>query len=112
MKNSYYIIPFIASLVFLALPIVAWAIEIPNPLKAQTFEELVGAIIDIIFKLALVVAPLMIVIAGLLFVTGGGSPESVQKAKNIVLYTVIGLAVILLAESILAVLEELLKPVL
>lgn len=110
MKNRCLTISFIAGITLLILPVIVWAVAIPNPLKADTFEELVNAIIGFITKLAFAVAPIMILIAGFLFVTGGGNPGSLQRAKNIILYTVIGLAVILLAGSLIKIIEDLLSP--
>jgi len=84
------------------------AICIQNPLCAQTFDQLINAIIDFIYKIAFAIAPLMIIIAGFYFVTAGGDPKRVETAKNIILYTCIGLAVILLAKGLVALLKQLL----
>jgi len=46
-----------------------------------------------------IAAVIVIVIAGIYLIVGGGSDESRQKAIKIVLYTVIGLLVILLASA-------------
>lgn len=79
-----------------------------NPLKYGSFEELVGAITKFVFNMALVVAPIMIVIAGIMFVTSAGDPEKVKKAREVALYTVIGFAVIIAASGLIKVLQSLL----
>ncbi|MFA5747425.1 MAG: pilin [Candidatus Paceibacterota bacterium] len=71
-----------------------------NPLCYDTLEDLVNALINILFVVALVVVPLMFVWAGMLFVTANGEPAKLAKAKNIMLYTVIGLGIILLSRAI------------
>lgn len=71
-----------------------------NPLCYNTFQELIGALINILFVVALAIVPLMIVWAGMLFITGNGDPNKLSKAKNIMLYTVIGLGIILLSRAI------------
>lgn len=48
------------------------------------------------------VAVLIIVIAGLKFVTSGGNPQSVSKARSTILYAIIGLIVIIASEAIVA----------
>lgn len=89
----------------------AKAIEIENPLEADTFEELIEAIINLIFNIALVVAPMMIILGGFLFITAGGSPERVEQAKKIIFYALAGLIIIFLAKGIIALLKEIfLKP--
>jgi len=45
-------------------------------------------------------AVITIIIAGFYFVTGGGNPSTVTKAKNAILYSVIGLVVIIIAFAI------------
>lgn len=45
-------------------------------------------------------AILAIIISGVKFATSGGDPGAVQKAKQALLYSIIGLAVVLLAYAI------------
>jgi hypothetical protein len=80
--------------------------QICNPLKYNSFEQLLSGISNFVFKIAMVLAPLMLVIAGLLWVTSAGDPKRVETAKNMALYTIIGLAVILLASGLVAVLKS------
>ena len=54
------------------------------------------------------IAPVMLIIAGFLFVTSGGSPERVQTAKKMMLYTLIGLVIILLAKGLITMLKSIL----
>ena len=83
-------------------------VTLENPIGAENFGELVDRIIDIFFTLALVVTPLMIVIAGLLFVTAAGNPNQVQTARNILLYSLIGFLIILVAKGIVELFIEVL----
>ncbi len=79
-----------------------------NPLSADSFEEIIDSLIDLIFSLSLVIAPLMIVWAGGLYVTSGGNSEQITKAKNIIIYTLTGFAVILLSKGFVAIIKQLL----
>lgn len=90
------------------LPNLAGAVEISNPLKWDNIEDLVYAIIDFIFAVATALVPLMIVIAAFYFVTSAGNPQQITTAKKIILYTVIGYAIILLSKGLILVLKEIL----
>ena len=83
-------------------------VTLENPIGASNFGELVDKIINVFFTLALYVTPLMIIIAGLLFVTAAGNPNQIQTAKNILLYTLIGFIIILLAKGIVKLFVEIL----
>lgn len=65
--------------------------------------DTIMTISDWIFWLALTLAGIMIVVAGVMFVTSAGSPEKAGKAKSMLTYSVIGFAVALLAKFIPAV---------
>lgn len=107
-----FLIPTLVLLVFgnLLLPqlIPTRAIEvaIENPLKAKTFAELIQTIIEGLRKIALVLAPLLIVIGGYYLMMAGGKPESVATGKKIILYTIVGLVIIIAAEILIGVLIE------
>ncbi len=81
-------------------PILAEAAPLPNPLQADDFNELIDSIINIIFNLSLLLAPLMIVVAGFLFVTAAGDPNRVNTAKKIILWTAVGFLIVLLSKGI------------
>ncbi len=55
--------------------------------------------LNLTYFVAGVVAVIVIIIAGITMVTNGGEPEAVKKARNMILYSVIGLVVILIAFS-------------
>jgi len=84
-------------------------IEIENPLDADTFEQLIGNLINFIFTIAIALAPIMILIAAFYFLTAGGDPKRVETGKNIILYTVIGLLIVMFARGLVAIIQEVLK---
>lgn len=81
---------------------------IDNPITTDTFSELIDMIVNIFFYLALALTPLMIVIAGFNFLTAGGNPSKIETAKKIILYTVIGFAIILLSKAIIGFVQGIL----
>lgn len=58
------------------------------------------SVLGVVFAILGVVAVLFIVIGGIQFMTSGGSSEQTNKAKNTILYAVIGLMVAVSAELI------------
>lgn len=79
---------------------------VKNPLKAKNFAEFVDNIIGLVFTLVIVIAPIAIIIAGFYFLTSGGDPTKVKRAKDILLYAVIGLVVVLLAKGIVELIKR------
>lgn len=73
---------------------------LPNPLNVCTFGDLVDSIMNYIFYIALVLAPLMAVVGAFMLLTAGGDPAQVNKAKEIFLYTGLGLLVVLLGRAV------------
>ncbi len=59
-------------------------------------------LLQILFGVIAALAVLMIVIAGLRFVTGQGNPQEISKARNTIVYAVAGLLIALVAESIVS----------
>lgn len=60
-------------------------------------DEVLAGILGIVYFVAGVVAVVVIIIAGFMFVTAAGDPTTVTKAKNAILYAVVGLVVVALA---------------
>jgi hypothetical protein len=90
----------------LSLPIIVSAVEFQNPLEYETFGELIDAIIKFIFYIAVVVVPLMVIIGAFYILTAGGDPKKIGTGKNIIIYTLIGLAIIMLARGLIAMIES------
>ena len=90
-----------------SLPIVVSAVEFQNPLEYETFGELIDAIIKFIFYIAVVVTPLMIIIGAFYILTAAGDPKNIGTGKNVIIYTLVGLAIILLARGLIAMIESL-----
>ncbi len=97
-------------LINLISPIRASADEIiiQNPLQAATLEVIIDNLINFILRIAIVLAPLMIIVGGLLFITSGGNVQQVDRAKKLLLWTTVGLAIILLSKGVLAIINQLL----
>jgi len=84
-------------------------VKLENPLKTETLEGLLENIINFVFNLSLVAAPLLIIIAGFYFVTSMGEPERIKTAKTIIIYTLVGFAIIMLAKGFVSVVRSVLE---
>jgi len=69
-------------------------------------DTLVGAIMGLVNWVAWFVgllAVLMGLYAGILFITAGGNAETITKARNILLYAIVGIAVSILAFGLVSI---------
>jgi hypothetical protein len=76
-----------------------------NPWSATSIQGLIDSVINFIFLLATGIVPVFILIAGFYFMTAGGNPANIEKAKKIIIYTIIGYSIILFAKAIVYVLK-------
>lgn len=76
--------------------------SLPTFGDAATSGSIVGTVLSIIFGIAGALAFLYLVIGGFQYITSQGDPQRVAKAKNAVLYALIGLALAIVAQSIVA----------
>ena len=93
-------------LITVLVPLAVEAVTIDNPLAADDFAQLIDGIINIIFTLALAIAPIMFIIAGFYFITAAGEPEKIQTAKKMILWTLIGLLVVISAKGLIMLFGE------
>lgn len=63
-------------------------------------EDVVKNIISILFWIIGILAVIVIIYAGITFITAAGNPSKVAQAKTMIIYAVIGLAVAILAYAI------------
>ena len=75
----------------------------PATLDVMTVLE---RIVDWLFTILLVVAAIFIVVAGYYFVTATGNPETVSKARNFVMYALIGVAVAVASRGLVALVRR------
>ena len=65
-------------------------------------QKAVRVAINILSVVAGVAAVIMIIVAGLKYITSGGDPSQVGSAKNTLIYAVVGIVVVAIAQSIVA----------
>lgn len=82
---------------------------LPNPLGAESIAQIINRVA---YYLTVYIAPpivtIMILIAGFYFLTAGENPERVKTARQIILWTVIGYAIILISWGVTLIITQLL----
>lgn len=78
------------------------------PTGIETFQDLVNVIGRWIFNLAIPIAVIMIIWAGVLMLTSGGKPEQFGKGMKALKYAVIGLAVVLIGKGFVSLIRSIL----
>ena len=103
---------------FLALPVLSLAQSPPPsspssgtllPLRSTNVINVLENVVDWLFTVLLIFAAIFIVIAGFQFVTAQGDPEKVKKARDMILYAIIGIVVALLARGIIYFAETIVR---
>ncbi len=80
------------------------------PLSEHTeIKDLVDKISNEILYLALIIAPLFILLGGFYMITSTGDPKRSTQGKSIITWALIGLAVILTAKAFISVITSVIK---
>ncbi|MFH1656665.1 MAG: TrbC/VirB2 family protein [Candidatus Nealsonbacteria bacterium] len=88
---------------FLVVPLIGLA----QPRSAPTVNvmQLLDKIVNWLFSILLIVAVIYLILAGYFFITAQGDPEKVSKARNMVLYALIGVLVAFAARGLVLLIE-------
>jgi len=101
MKNEKIITYLTAfGLILLLLPCFVFAEGLTNPLPTKNIPELIGIIIKAVMGIVGSIALLMFIYGGFLWLTSAGNTEKIQKGKQVVVWAVIGLAIIFLSYAL------------
>jgi len=112
MKKAFFFATIFMFCALLVAPAAMAQIDISGPLgdvgggiygsqvPTKSLPVVVGEIISVVLGFLGVVLVLIIIYAGFLYMTAGGNPEKVDKAKSWIINAIIGLIIILLAYSI------------
>lgn len=102
---------YIFSVIFISLFYLAGfssaAITITNPLTGvNNFCQLLTKIATGVGTLVASLGVVMIIVAGILFLTSAGSPEKIGTAKKALMYAIIGIAIGIAATAIVEVVKN------
>ena len=79
---------------------IAKAFDIPNPITAGSFSEVVLRIAQILTNIGIPLATIFLIYSGVLFVSARGNEDQLKKAKTTFWYTIIGTAILVGAYAI------------
>lgn len=68
--------------------------------SGKTITDLIRQIINILSVIIGAIAVVMIIVGGFRYVTSAGNPESTKSARNTILYAIVGLIIVALAQVI------------
>jgi len=112
-KENFFAI--ILSIIVISIPVLSFAdtvqpingsTTIVNPIGITTITGLIKTILQAVVKIGIPIVALAIIYCGFLFVKAIGKPEEIKKAKDALLYTVIGAAILLGAWTIAQLISD------
>jgi hypothetical protein len=80
--------------------------KIKNPISYNNINDFIKAILQGAIKIGIPIIALAIIYSGFLFVSARGNSEKLSEAKNALLYTCIGAAILLGAWAIAQLISE------
>jgi hypothetical protein len=86
-----------------------YVFNLPNPIGVTTFQDFVNIIGKWIFNLAIPIAVIIIIWAGVLMLTSGGDPGRFKKGAAALKYAVIGLAIVLIGKGFVTLIQSILN---
>lgn len=98
----------IITILFLAPSLVSAASTYANPIVyggVTTIPDLLLALVDLVFLVAMPILVIFIIYAGFLFVTAGDNETQIKKARFVFLWTCVGGLVLLGAKAIAAAVQ-------
>lgn len=80
--------------------------KISNPIQYCSLIEFIQGFLTGALKIGIPIIALAIIYSGFLFVSAQGKPEAITKAKNALMYTLIGAAILLGSWAIAKLISE------
>lgn len=80
--------------------------QITNPIGYSDFPSLLGNIASQVGTLIASLGAVMIIVAGILYLTSAGSPEKIGTAKKALIYAIAGIAIGLAANAIVGIVKD------
>lgn len=79
--------------------------ELVNPLTAENFIALLNTIINGLIQLAIPIAVIIIIWAGVLYMVSAGS-DKIKMARKALIYAVLGFGILLISSGIVAIIQD------
>ena len=86
---------------FFSIPFFSYAqTTVNNPLTSNTFTELIGKIAKPMTALGMAAATIAVVYGGWLYVSSGGNEQKINTAKQVLIWSVVGIFILLVAPNL------------
>ena len=82
-----------------------FSLDVKSPLQYHNLMELANSIVNILVWVAFAVLTISILYAGFMFIGSGGDTTKIKKAKDALVYTLVGLLIILFSKFIIAIIK-------
>ena len=82
---------------------------IKNPFGGKTLSGAISQGITILLSLIVIAAVIVIIIAGFRMAASGGNPDNIKKAKQTIIWAIIGLVVAFMSFAIVQIVQSLLQ---
>jgi hypothetical protein len=105
-KNKLFIILTTLFILALAAPYISAQTPLDSPNPDINVVGVLTKVAGLLTDIAVPIAIIMVIIAGFYFMTAQGEPGKIEIAKKMILWTLIGMAVVLLADVIVAFVRE------
>lgn len=79
--------------------------KLENPIDAESFQELVEAVLEVAIAIGTPIAILAVIYCGFLFVKARGNSTELKTAKSALMWTIVGVAVLLGAKLLSMVIK-------
>ena len=84
--------------------------NIESPVPVVGLEGILASIIGFVTTIMFIIAPVMYLWAGFQYLTSAGDDKKIKSAKDTLIWTTIGVLIILMAEGITYIVRGLLTP--
>ncbi len=106
---------FIPLALILALPFCTFAVDntLPYgeaPVATGSIFDVMKKVLDWFFNVVVILCAIFLVYAGFTFLTAGGDPEKTKTSLNILMYSLVGLGIAILAKFLVNVIFSMLIP--
>ncbi|MEF8846924.1 MAG: hypothetical protein V5A57_00610 [Candidatus Paceibacterota bacterium] len=83
-----------------------YAIE--NPINATSIAGLIDGLAHFLFLVGISIAPVMILVGAFYYLTAGADPDRVSKANKIIIYTLVGVAILYMSDILMDMIKNIL----
>ncbi|MDD5098915.1 MAG: hypothetical protein PHP35_01045 [Candidatus Colwellbacteria bacterium] len=86
------------------------SIDVKSPIDAGSIDEIIQSIINAMIPIGSALAAVMYLWAGFLFLNSSGDQAKLKKARQAVIWTSVGLAVLLIGSGLVTIVKSIIIP--